>query len=955
MVKICCIGAGYVGGPTMAVIALKCPSIEVVVVDISVPRITAWNSDQLPIYEPGLDGVVKACRGKNLFFSTDVEKHVMEADIVFVSVNTPTKTRGLGAGKAADLTYWESAARMIADVSKSDKIVVEKSTVPVKTAEAIEKILTHNSKGIKFQILSNPEFLAEGTAIDDLFKPDRVLIGGRETPEGQKAVKALKDVYAQWVPEDRILTTNLWSAELSKLAANAFLAQRISSVNAMSALCEATGADVTQVSYAVGKDSRIGPKFLNASVGFGGSCFQKDILNLVYICECNGLPEVAEYWKQVIKINDYQKNRFVNRVVSSMFNTVSGKKIAILGFAFKKDTGDTRETPAIDVCKGLLGDKATLSIYDPQVTEDQIQRDLTMNKFDWDHPLHLQPMSPTAVKQVAVTWDAYEATKGAHGICILTEWDEFKTLDYKRIFDNMQKPAFVFDGRNVVNADQLREIGFIVYSIGKPLDPWLKDMPADFVCVRFVAVRNLEKENGEDLLHRSRVRWWSYNGVPRITAWNSDQLPIYEPGLFDVVKQCRGKNLFFSTEVDKHIAEADIVFVSVNTPTKTRGLGAGKAADLTYWESAARQIADVSKSDKIVVEKSTVPVKTAEAIEKILTHNSKGIKYQILSNPEFLAEGTAIDDLFKPDRVLIGGRETPEGQKAVKVLKDVYANWVPEDRILTTNLWSAELSKLAANAFLAQRISSVNAMSALCEATGADVTQVSYAVGKDTRIGPKFLNASVGFGGSCFQKDILNLVYICECNGLPEVADYWRKVIKINDYQKSRFVNRIVSSMFNTVSGKKIAILGFAFKKDTGDTRETPAIDVCKGLLGDKASLSIYDPQVTEDQMQRDLSMNKFDWDHPLHLQPSSPSAAVKQVSVVWDAYEATKGAHGVCILTEWDEFKNLDYKRIYDNMQKPAFIFDGRNVVNVDQLREMGFIVYSIGKPLDKWLKDMP
>uniref|UniRef100_A0A8I6YAJ5 UDP-glucose 6-dehydrogenase n=1 Tax=Hordeum vulgare subsp. vulgare TaxID=112509 RepID=A0A8I6YAJ5_HORVV len=460
MVKICCIGAGYVGGPTMAVIAVKCPAIEVVVVDISKPRIDAWNSDTLPIYEPGLDEVVKACRGKNLFFSTDVEKHVAEADIIFVSVNTPTKTRGLGAGKAADLTYWESAARMIADVSKSDKIVVEKSTVPVKTAEAIEKILTHNSKGINYQILSNPEFLAEGTAIDDLFKPDRVLIGGRETPEGRKAVQALKEVYANWVPEENIITTNLWSAELSKLAANAFLAQRISSVNAMSALCEATGANVSEVSYAIGKDSRIGPKFLNASVGFGGSCFQKDILNLV------------------IKINDYQKSRFVNRVVSSMFNTVSGKKVAVLGFAFKKDTGDTRETPAIDVCKGLLGDKAQVSIYDPQVTEDQIQRDLAMNKFDWDHPMHLQPTSPSSVKQVSVVWDAYEATKGAHAVCILTEWNEFKELDYQKIFNNMQKPAFVFDGRNVVNADKLREIGFIVYSIGKPLDAWLKDMPA---------------------------------------------------------------------------------------------------------------------------------------------------------------------------------------------------------------------------------------------------------------------------------------------------------------------------------------------------------------------------------------------------------------------------------------------------------------------------------------------
>lgn len=463
----------------MAMIALKCPKVEVAVVDISVQRINAWNSDSLPIYEPGLYEVVKQCRGINLFFSADVEKHVSEADIIFVSVNTPTKTRGLGAGKAADLTYWESAARMIADVAKSNKIVVEKSTVPVKTAEAIEKILTHNAKGINFQILSNPEFLAEGTAISDLLNPDRVLIGGRETPEGKKAVQALKDVYAQWVPTDRILCTNLWSAELSKLAANAFLAQRISSVNAMSALCEATGADVSQVSHAIGTDSRIGPKFMNASVGFGGSCFQKDILNLVYICECNGLPEVANYWKQVIKVNDYQKTRFVNRVVSSMFNTVSGKKIAILGFAFKKDTGDTRETPAIDVCKGLLGDKARLSIFDPQVPEEQIMRDLSMNKFDWDHPVHLQPTSSNPVQQeVGVVFDAYEATKDAHGICVLTEWDEFRKLDFQKIYNNMQKPAFVFDGRNIMDVEKLREIGFIVYSIGKPLDPWLKDMPA---------------------------------------------------------------------------------------------------------------------------------------------------------------------------------------------------------------------------------------------------------------------------------------------------------------------------------------------------------------------------------------------------------------------------------------------------------------------------------------------
>ncbi|XP_061346573.1 UDP-glucose 6-dehydrogenase 1-like [Gastrolobium bilobum] len=479
MVKICGIGAGYIGGPTMAVFALKCPSIEVAVVDISHSRISAWNSKKLPIYEPGLEEVVNQCRGKNLLFSTDVEKHVYEADIVFISVNTPTKTRGLGAGKAADLTYWESAARMIADVSKSNKIVVEKSTVPVRTAEAVEKILIHNSKGIKYQILSNPEFLSEGTAIQDLLNPDRVLIGGNQGPEGQEAIQKLKDIYAHWVPEDRIITTNLWSAELSKLADNAFLAQRISSINAMSALCEVTGAEVSQVSHALSKNTKIGPKFLNASVGFGGSCFQKDILNLVYICESNGLIEVANYWKGVIKVNDYQKSRFVNRVVTSMFNTVSGKKIAILGFAFKKNTSDTRKTPAIDVCKGLLGDNACLSIYDPQVTEDQIQEDLSLNKVELDHPIHLQPqpVSFTSLKQVNIVGDAYEATKDAHGICILTEWDEFKTIDYQRIFDNMQKPAFVFDGRNILNVDKMREIGFIVYSIGRPLDQWQKNMP----------------------------------------------------------------------------------------------------------------------------------------------------------------------------------------------------------------------------------------------------------------------------------------------------------------------------------------------------------------------------------------------------------------------------------------------------------------------------------------------
>jgi len=464
-----------VGGPTMAMIALKCPDIEVVVLDINQARIDAWNSEKLPIYEPGLEDVVSECRGRNLYFSSDVEKHVAEADLIFVSVNTPTKTTGVGAGKAADLTYWEGAARMIASVSKSSKIIVEKSTVPVKTAEAIEKVLKRNCSDsmVEFDILSNPEFLAEGTAIQDLTKPDRVLIGGKDTERGRKAIDVLASVYAHWVPEDRILKTNLWSAELSKLTANAMLAQRISSVNSISALCEATGADIQQVAKSIGTDSRIGPKFLNASVGFGGSCFQKDILNLVYICESVGLSNVAKYWASVVTMNDYQKQRFVERVISAMFNTIKKKKICIYGFAFKKDTGDTRETPAIDVCRGLMADGADLFIYDPKVEDSQVRLDLATPKFEWDHPV--ARAAPVSKEDIKTTNDPMEAAKGSHAICVLTEWDEFKEYDYQKIYDSMIKPAFIFDGRNILNHEKLRKIGFVVYALGKPLDPFLQN------------------------------------------------------------------------------------------------------------------------------------------------------------------------------------------------------------------------------------------------------------------------------------------------------------------------------------------------------------------------------------------------------------------------------------------------------------------------------------------------
>jgi UDPglucose 6-dehydrogenase len=454
-IKICCIGAGYVGGPTMAMIALKAPDISVKVVDLNAQRIAAWNSDNLPIYEPGLDEVVKTARGRNLFFSTDVKGAIAESDIIFVSVNTPTKTYGVGAGRAADLRYIEAVARTIAEVATSPKIIVEKSTIPVRTATTIQEILAAHPGTPKCQVLSNPEFLAEGTAVADLTMPDRVLIGGERTPEGEAAIEALVSVYSRWVPRDRIITTNLWSSELSKLVANAFLAQRISSINAISALCEATEADVDEVARAIGKDSRIGPKFLKASVGFGGSCFQKDVLNLSYLCEHFGLPEVAAYWESVVKMNDWQKKRFARKIVQSLYNTVAGKRIAILGFAFKKDTNDTRETAAISICQDLLAEQAHVVVYDPKVPAEEIVVDVCGKG--------VQPNPRLTVAKSAI-----EACEGAHAIAVVTEWDEFKSLDFVKIHETMPKPAFIFDGRNILDLGQLRKIGFRASGVGKP-------------------------------------------------------------------------------------------------------------------------------------------------------------------------------------------------------------------------------------------------------------------------------------------------------------------------------------------------------------------------------------------------------------------------------------------------------------------------------------------------------
>jgi len=450
MANILCIGAGYVGGPTMAVIAKHCPQHRVVVVDIDKEKIAAWQSDRLPIYEPGLKEVVFSTRGKNLFFSTEIERNIAEADIVFVSVNTPTKTFGRGAGKAADLQYWEKTARQILENSTSSKIVVEKSTLPVRTAEAMERILNSNHRGLFFDVVSNPEFLAEGTAIQNMEHPDRVLVGGRETTSGQRAVQAIVDIYAQWVPRDRILKTNLWSSELSKLAANAFLAQRVSSINAIANLCEQTGADVSEVADAIGSDSRIGPRFLRAGVGFGGSCFKKDILNLVYLCEHYGLYEVAAYWEQVVKMNEYQQDNFVSKMIAAMFNTVAGKRIAILGAAFKANTSDTRESPALTVCRSLLEERAQVIITDPYALDSA------------------RTALSDVCEQVVFEPDPYRATRDVHAIAVITEWAQYAELDYQAIYKGMIQPAFIFDGRNILDHKALHEIGFNVYPTGKP-------------------------------------------------------------------------------------------------------------------------------------------------------------------------------------------------------------------------------------------------------------------------------------------------------------------------------------------------------------------------------------------------------------------------------------------------------------------------------------------------------
>ena len=448
--RILCIGAGYVGGPTMAVIALKCPQYKVTLVDSNAGRIAEWNSDRLPIYEPGLDEVVTSVRGKNLFFSAEIEKNIHEADIIFVSVNTPTKMFGVGAGMAADLQYWEKTARQILTCSDQPKIIVEKSTLPVKTALTMERIVNSDPDGLHFDVLSNPEFLAEGTAIQDLSEPDRVLVGSRLTESGLAARQEIVDIYRNWVPEEKILVSDVWSSELSKLVSNLFLSQRISTINSISAFCEKTGADVARVAKAVGMDHRIGDKFLKAGIGFGGSCFKKDILNLVYMCQTYGLEEVADYWKGVVRINEYQKERFVTNMLQAMFNTLAGKRICLFGFAFKADTGDTRESAAFYIARRLMDEQARLVVTDPKAL-------------------------PNAKIDLAGFGDAvefercpYEAAEGCHAIAVMTEWLQYRALDYQKIYKRMVKPAFIFDGRNILDHKALFDMGFNVYPVGKP-------------------------------------------------------------------------------------------------------------------------------------------------------------------------------------------------------------------------------------------------------------------------------------------------------------------------------------------------------------------------------------------------------------------------------------------------------------------------------------------------------
>ncbi|KGG00342.1 MULTISPECIES: nucleotide sugar dehydrogenase [Prochlorococcus] len=454
--KICCIGAGYVGGPSMAVIAEKCPNITITVVDVNRERIESWNSENyedLPVFEPGLKEIIKKNRGKNLFFSNDVQKEIESSNMIFLCVNTPTKKRGIGSGKASDLKWLEICANEISTYAKNNTIIVEKSTVPVKTAGILEEILSKSNSGNNFSVLSNPEFLAEGTAINDLLNPDRVLIGGKD----KNSVEILSKIYMNWISPEKIITTNIWSSELSKLSANAFLAQRISSINSISAICEQTGADVNEVSKSIGSDTRIGSKFLKSGPGFGGSCFKKDILNLIYLCDFYNLPDISNYWESVLTINDWQQRRITKTIVEKLFGTVSDKKIAILGFAFKANTNDTRESPSISICHDLLEEGANLFIHDPKVKSDQINFILNESIMN-------------CATRVEGTWEYAlsidNAINDAHAIIILTEWEEYSKIKWLDKEDSLKKNVWIFDTRSIIDIEEIKKTKIKLWRLG---------------------------------------------------------------------------------------------------------------------------------------------------------------------------------------------------------------------------------------------------------------------------------------------------------------------------------------------------------------------------------------------------------------------------------------------------------------------------------------------------------
>tara|TARA_A100001388_G_C28747664_1_gene490399 strand:+ start:145 stop:1581 length:1437 start_codon:yes stop_codon:yes gene_type:complete len=468
--NICCIGAGYVGGPTMSVIADKCPNININVVDKNSKRIELWNStnlESLPIYEPGLDKIIARCRGKNLTFSTKIKEKISSADMIFISVNTPTKRKGIGAGQASDLKWVEACAREVAMFAQGHTIVVEKSTLPVKTAEVIKTILeaaqpNSNKRKKTFEVLSNPEFLSEGSAIRDLEEPDRVLIGG----ENNDAIMALSNIYRNWVPKEKILHTNIWSSELSKLTANAFLAQRISSINSISALCESTGADVREVSRAIGLDSRIGSKFLDSGPGFGGSCFKKDILNLVYLSRFFDLDEVADFWEGVVKLNSWHQHRLSKLIIQNLFGTIAGKKICILGFAFKANTNDTRESSAINICKDLLEEGAFLSIHDPKVSKEQMQNDLKIEPLEtsinYDEIFDFFNFEGNWIYEDTI----YNAVESSDAVVVLTEWEEYTKINWEEVSNKMRRPSWIFDARSILDKKQIINNGLLLWRIG---------------------------------------------------------------------------------------------------------------------------------------------------------------------------------------------------------------------------------------------------------------------------------------------------------------------------------------------------------------------------------------------------------------------------------------------------------------------------------------------------------